>query len=204
MTNHKHSLEQMMNSSRNLPWLAGAVLACAVLAAPAARAQTITATSATPTSTAGGTLIKAQPVNQTVGATATPLPSTSAPEAIGSSGTATTTATVSVDPNGGSTVVELYYDLSKLALKGAKSLQAYHTTGQGRVTRVLAAADTYVGTLPIWTTNSAGKTSYYTITATFNMTFNTTTNVMTGISVALGDYVAPATAGGIAAGGTIQ
>jgi hypothetical protein len=194
MTNHKHS---------KLLWLA--VAACTLLAASPARAQTITALSPTPTSSTGSTTV-AKPVGQSqlVGATSSPLPSTTAPEAIIASGAGRTTSTVSVDPNGGSSVVELYFDMSNVALKGAKSLQAYHTTGQGRITRVLAAADTYVATLPIWTTNAAGKTSYYTMTATFNMTFNTTTNVMTGINVAFGDFVAPATAGGVAIGGAIQ
>jgi hypothetical protein len=208
MTNHKHSLEQKMNSSRTLPWLAGAAIACALLAAPAARAQTITSSPAAPTSGVGGTgLAKAAPVSQVGligGTTTTPLPSTTAPEPVGASGSGTTTATVSVDPNGGSTVVELYADLSKVIFTGSKSLQKYFTTGQVRATRILAASDSYQATMPLWTTNAAGKTTYYTMTATFNMTFNTTTNVMTGISVALGDYVAPATAGSTAVGGTIQ
>ena len=197
MTNHKpHS---------NLPWLAGAAVACALLAAPAARAQTITSTPAAPSSGVGANSgVKSQPVNQTVGVTSQPLPSTTAPEPVGASGSGTTTATVSVDPNGGPTVVEIYADLSKVAFTGSKSLQKYFTTGQVRATRVLAAADTYVATMPLWTTNAAGKLTYYTMTATFNMTFNTTTNVMTSISVALGDYVAPASAGSTAIGGTIQ
>ena len=193
----------MTNYKRNL----AIALFATVLTASAAQAQTITSTPAAPSSGVGGTgLPKAAPVSQVgvVGGTMTPLPSTTAPEPVGASGSGTTTATVSVDPNGGPTVVELYADLSKVAFTGSKSLQKYFTTGQVRATRVLAAADTYVATMPLWTTNAAGKISYYTMTATFNMTFNTTTNVMTGISVALGDYVAPASAGGVAAGGAIQ
>ena len=206
MTNHKHSLEKLMKSPRNLPWLAGAVVACAVLAAPAARAQTITTTLTAPTSSAGTTTpIKSVPQGAgAIGPTTAPLPSTTAPEAIASKGSGTATTTVSIDPAGGIPVVELYFDLTPVTLTGAKSLQAYHTTGMGRITRQLAANDVYVATLPIWTTNAAGQTSYYTMTATFTMAFNTTTNVLTSLAVALGDYVAPATAGGVAIGGTIQ
>jgi len=205
MTNHKHSLEQMMKSPRNLPWLAGAVVACAVLAAPAARAQTITTFTTAPTSTTGSTPPASQPVGQTVGVvTLAPLPSTTAPEPIVASGTGTNTVTVSIDPNGGIPIVEVLGNLENVGLKGTKSLQAYHTTGWVRATRQLAAADTYTATLPIWTTSAAGKTAYYTMTATFSMTFNTTTNVCTGLTVALGDYVAPASAGGVAIGGAIQ
>jgi hypothetical protein len=205
MTNHKHSLEQTMSFPRNLPWLAGAVVACAVLAAPAARAQTITATSATATSTAGSSPV-AKPVAQSgaVGVTSAPLPSTSAPEAIVSTGAADITYTVSVDPNGGPTVVEMFYNLTKLLLKGAKSGAIYHTTGVGRVTRILAASDFYQGTLPIWTTDANGVNHYYTILCSFTSSFNTTNNVATGSVLNIGDYLAPTTAGSVAVGGTIQ
>jgi len=198
MTNHKpHS---------NLPWLAGAVVACALLAAPAARAQTTTQLTATPTSTAGGsTLVKSAP-SQQVGVIGglQALPSTSAPEAITSSGAASITDTVSLDAAGGLPVDEVIVNLGNCVLKGAKSLAVYSTTGFARITRQLLASDSYTGTLPIWTTNAAGVTSYYTITYTVNTTHNTTTNVLTSVTLALGDYVPPASAGGVAAGGTIQ
>ena len=190
----------MTNHKRNL----AIALLATVLTASAARAQTITSSPATPTSSTGTAAPVKQPVGQAAGTTAGPLPSTTAPEAIGASGSGSTTATVSIDPAGGPTVVELYADISKVVFTGAKSLQKYFTTGQVRATRVLAATDSYQATMPLWTTNAAGVTSYYTMTATFNMTFNTTTNVMTSISVALGDYVAPANAGGVASVGAIQ
>jgi hypothetical protein len=195
MTNHKHS-----------HWLAGAVAACTVLAATAAGAQTITATSATPTSTVGTTVV-AKPVGQSqaVGAvSASPLPSTNAPEAIVSTGAADITYTVSVDPNGGPTVVEMFYNLTKLLLKGAKTGAVYHTTGVGRITRILAASDFYQGTLPIWTTDASGVNHYYTMLCSFTSSFNTTNNVATGASLILGDYLAPAAAGGVAVAGVIQ
>jgi hypothetical protein len=192
MKNHKHS---------NLLWVAAA---CAILAAPALRAQTITATSATPTSTAGTTVpVKSAPQAGTI-ATSAPLPSTTAPEAIVSSGTADITYTVSVDPNGGPTVVEMFYNLAKLLLKGAKTGAVYHTTGVGRVTRVLAASDFYQGTLPIWTTDANGVNHYYTILCSFTSSFNTTNNVATGSALTIGDYLTTTTAGGVAVGGTIQ
>jgi hypothetical protein len=209
MTNHKHSLEKLMNSSRNLPWLAGAVVACAVLAAPAARAQTTTQLTTAPTSTVGApSLIKTAPQAGAIaigGAQIVALPSTTAPEAISvSAGTASITDTVSLDPNGGTAVVEELVDLRGCTFKGAKSLGTYHTSGFARITRQLAATDQYVGTLPIWITTAAGVTSYYTMTFILNTAHNITTNVLTSASLALGDYVAPSTAGGTTVGGTIQ
>jgi hypothetical protein len=193
MTNYKHS-----------QWLVGVVAACTVLTATAAGAQTITATSATPTSTAGtATPVKATPQAGAI-ATSAPLPSTNAPEAIVSTGAADITYTVSVDPNGGPTVVEMLYNLSKLLLKGAKTGAVYHTTGIGRITRILAASDFYQGTLPIWTTDASGVTHYYTMLCSFTSSFNTTNNVATGAALTIGDYLAPAAAGGVAVAGVIQ
>jgi hypothetical protein len=208
MTNHKHSLENLMNSSRNLPWLAGAVVACAVLAAPAARAQTTTQLTTAPTSTVGAPSgIKSQPQAGAIGiggAQVIALPSTTAPEAINSSGAASVTDTVSLDAAGGIAVVEDLVDLRNCKFTGAKSLAAYHTSGFARITRQLAATDSYVGTMPIWTTNAAGVIVYYTMTFTLNTAHNVTTNVLTSVALALGDYVAPTTAGGTTVGGTIQ
>jgi hypothetical protein len=203
MTNYK--LEKLMNSSRNLTWLAFAAVACALLAAPAARAQTTTQLTALPTSSAGTTPapVKSAPQNGVVGIT--PLPSTTAPEAIVvDKGTASVTDTVSLDPNGGIAVVEDLVDLRNCSFKGSKSLAQYHTSGFARITRQLAATDSYVGTLPIWITTAAGVTTYYTITFTLITAHNITTNVLTSASLARGDYVAPLAAGGTTTGTAIQ
>jgi hypothetical protein len=201
MTNYK--VEKIMSSSRNLAFAAAA---CALLAASTARAQTTTQLTALPTSSAGTTPtpIKATPQSGVV--STQPLPSTTAPEAINvASGNASVTDTVSLDAAGGIAVVEDLVDVRNCVFKGAKSLAVYHTTGFARITRQLAATDSYVGTLPIWITNAAGVTLYYTITFTLNTAHNVTTNVLTSVSLALGDYVAPLSAGGTTVGvGAIQ
>src|SRR4051812_26692595 len=116
MTKLSSSLENLMNLTRILPSLAGAALACAVLAAPAANAQTTTQSSLT--------------VNTTVAAKPT---TTSTQEALTVSGTLNIVGQAVVDPAGGPTTMVYFIDgYDTLSITGASG--RYRDTCQANIT----------------------------------------------------------------------
>src|SRR3954471_7964401 len=149
------SLENLMNLTRILTSVAGAALACAVVAAPAANAQTTTASTLT--------------VSTTVAAKPT---TTSTQEALTVSGTLNVVGSAIVDPAGGPTTMVYYIDgYDTLNITGASG--RYSHTCQANITRQLTAtgADTVVFTFPV--ISSTGKPQ--TITGTAKFQVNTTT-----------------------------
>src|SRR4051812_13305241 len=116
MTKLSSSLENLMNLTRILPSLAGAALACAVLAAPAANAQTTTQSSLT--------------VNTTVPPTPT---TTSAQEALPVSGPLNIVGQAFADPAGGPTTMVYSTDgYDPLSITGASG--RYRHTCQANIT----------------------------------------------------------------------
>ena len=155
-----------MNLTRILT--AGAVLACAVLAAPAAKADT--------TSTSSLTVSSSIPAKPT---------STSTLEALTVSGTVNIVASAIIDPAGGPTTVVYYidgYDTAKIS--GASG--AYRHTLQANIERQLTVngADTLVFTVPA--ISSAGAARTLQVTATVQM--NTTTLALQSASLSFAAF----------------
>jgi len=159
------SLEKLMNLTRILTSVAGAALACAVLAAPAANAQTTTASTLT--------------VNGSVA----PKPTASSTqEALTITGTLNITGSAIVDPAGGPTTMVYFIDgYDTLNISGASG--RYSHTCQANITRQLTAtgADTVVFTFPV--ISSTGKPQ--TISGTAKFQVNTTTLQVTSATVSL-------------------
>src|SRR4051794_32981463 len=159
------SLENLMNLTRILTSVAGAALACAVLAAPAANAQTTTASTLT--------------VNTTVAAKPT---ATSTQEALTVSGTLNVTGEAIINPAGGPTTMVYYIDgYDTLNITGASG--RYRHTCQANITRQLTAtgADTVVFTFPVISSTGQART----VSGTAKFQVNTTTLQVTSATVSL-------------------
>jgi hypothetical protein len=152
-----HSLENTMKINRTLSWLAGAVLACGLLAAPSAKAQTTSA--------------KAVTVNST---SATGLHVT---------GTATYTATYVPDlsnPAGTTDTVEVDLDGTKLTATDAAGNAYTLPTCISRLTRLVVSKDTVsVTCAAIRSDGTVG-----TVVANGTLTFSST-HTITGATVTI-------------------
>jgi len=172
------SLENMMNLTRILPSIAGAALACAVLAAPAANAQTTTSSSLA--------------VNSSIAAKTVTTPTSSTTlEALSASGTLGFSATAIVDPAGGPTTVVYYADglgdgstATPVRITGASGTYAH--TLQASITRPLtvSGADTLVFTIPAISPSGQART----LQVTAKVQMNTTTLQLTSATISLASF----------------
>jgi hypothetical protein len=137
-----------MKILNTISWLAGSMLACAVLAAPA-NAQTLSAAN-----------VK---VSGTVAATAKA-------EAVAFSGTISASASYIADPAGGAATMVYFIDGTSLAGKGATSGKEYTTTCQANLTRPFPATlkDSIVLTCAYFADGVAPQTAQL----TFNVTLS--------------------------------
>jgi hypothetical protein len=177
MTNHKLSEKNTMKTNRSLLTLAGAVLACAVLAAPAARAQTVSSLSSTFSVSVVSTPTK-------VATAGTGLTTTSAVKPLPSMTLAgTVTGSMLFMPNATGGVDSCAYTFTSDGVFGKDAAgNAYKfPAGFITVTRPFAATDHLVMNLALQ--GPGGITDIYTITLVVDVLNNTTTKVFQGASV---------------------
>jgi len=187
-----------------LPWLAGAVLACVVLAAPAARAQAVS----TSTPTTSG-LVGAAPASSVVAkaaaatgvarlapkaaAVAAPAAAATAagPEFVKLSGPVSVTASYIPDPAGGPATMAYAVDATKVTGAGASGLAYAATSAQANITRQFALSDTIQVTLPFFPKTAAGFLSPRTMLLTLNVTVDATTHSVTSVVSNISNFVVP-------------
>jgi hypothetical protein len=181
MTNYKLS-EKTMNTNRNILWLAGAVLACAVLAAPAARAQTVSSLAPTANSSVGTTLTKVG-TTQAIGVGAGPVTATpikSLPPMILAG---TVSCTMLFMPNATGNVDSAAYTLSAEGVVGQDSAGNVYKfpAGFAVITRPFAAADQLLVNLALQ--GPGGITDIHTIALAVNIANDIVAKVLSSASV---------------------
>jgi len=186
MTNHKLSLEQAMKTNRNiLPWLAGAALACAVLAAPAARAQTVSTVTRT-TSGFIGTVTQVSPTGTVSAIGLNPTAGIALPPGVTVSGPVTVTANYIPDPAGGPATMAYSIDATGLSATDATTGTVYSAaSGQADVTRPFALTETLVVTMSIYAKTATGYLNAHAFALHLNVTNDATTKAMTAINTAV-------------------
>jgi hypothetical protein len=196
MNNHKHFLEQTMITHRNiLQCLAGAALACAVLAAPAAQAQTVSSSTPSTSGTVGTKstatgITKVGPARGAAGAAAV-APIASGPEAVALKGPVSVTASYIPDPAGGQATMAYFIDATQITGTGASTGATYTVaTGQANSTRPFATSDIIQVTMPFYPTTEGGFLNSRTMLLTLNVTVDPVTHAVTGINSSIGDFVA--------------
>jgi hypothetical protein len=190
MTNLNHPLEQTMKTNLNiLPWLAGAVLACVVLAAPAARAQTVSTALPTTTGSVGVAKVAIKLTTST-GLVATPILA-AGPELVLLSGPVSVTASYIPDPAGGPATMAYAIDATKVAGAGASGTAYSAVTAQANITRPFALVDSVQVTLPFFPKTATGYLTPRTMLLTLNVTADAVTHAVTSVTSTIGNFVAP-------------
>jgi hypothetical protein len=178
MTNYKLSEKTM----KLLPWLTGAALACAVLAAPAASAQTISTT----TAKAAGTVGKPKPVATTMAVGIKTVGT--GPEAVALAGVVSLTANFIPDQAGGAPSMAFLIDATNITGTGANTGATYSAaTAQATSTRPFLAKDTIQVTMPFFP--NADFTQLRTMLITLDVTTDPATHVVTSVVSSIGDFV---------------
>jgi hypothetical protein len=189
MTNLNHSLEQTMKTNLNiLPWLAGAVLACVVLSAPAARAQTVSTALPTTTGSVGVAKVAIKPVAST---SAVAVTAAAGPELVLLSGPVSITASYIPDPAGGPATMAYAVDATKVAGAGASGTAYSAATAQANLTRPFALVDSIQVTLPFFPKTATGYLTPRTMLLTLNVTADAVTHAVTSVTSTIGNFVAP-------------
>jgi hypothetical protein len=183
MTNHKPSLEQTMKTNRNiLPWLAGAALACAVLAAPAAQAQTVSTSTPTAIGTVGSTAVKVGAPGSAAGVDpVTKAPVASLGPAIALSGPISITASYIPDPAGGPATMAYSIDATGVSGTDAAGVVFSAASGQASITRPYALSDALVLTMPFFAKTATGYLSARTFALHLSVAVDGTTKAVTSI-----------------------
>jgi hypothetical protein len=185
MTNYKLSEKNM----KLIPWLTSAVLACAVLAAPAASAQTISTT----TAKAAGTVGKPKPVAVKLGAQpktgVTVKTVATGPEAVALAGIVSLTANFIPDQAGGQPSMAFLIDATNVSGTGADTGATYSAvTAQATSTRPFVPQDRIQVTMPFFP--NSDFTQLRTMLLTLDVTTDPLTHVVTAVVSNIGDFVA--------------
>jgi hypothetical protein len=193
MTNHKLS-ENTMNTKRNILAGVGAALACALLAAPAAQAQTVSSSTPTATGTVGttssGIIVNRVGGRISTGAAAV-APIAAGPEAVSLSGPVSVTASYIPDPAGGQATMAYFIDATQITGTGASTGSTYVVaTGQANSTRPFATSDTIQVTMPFYPNTEGGFLSSRTMLLTLNVNVDAVTHAVTSISSTIGNFTA--------------
>jgi len=182
MTNYKLS-EKKMNTNRNILGLVSAVLACAVLAAPAARAQTVSSLSPTTSSSVGTAPTKVGQTGTIIGIGVGPVlgtPIKSLPPMILAG---TVGCTMLFMPNATGGVDSAAYTLSADGVVGQDATGNLYKfpAGFAVITRPFAALDQLVVNLALQ--GPGGITDINTITLVVNVANDTVAKVLQSAGV---------------------